>query len=323
MKEIIISSVNSGQRADKFVRKYLNEAPLSFIYKLFRIKDVKVNDKRIDGSYILKTNDVMKIYVTDKQLEEFNKPRQIINTSNQLDIIYEDENIIIVNKNSGLLVHGDSKEKRITLTNLVLSYLHQKGEYQVNEGSFAPAPCHRLDRNTSGLVIFAKNISSLHQLEELFKEKNDLSKEYLALVCGKITEDGKVDAPLYKDEEKKQVFVRSIKNGGKSALTYYYVEQCFNNATLLRVKIITGRTHQIRVHMAYIDHPILGDSKYGNFEQNRLFEKKFDYKNQFLHAHKISFKQLDGNLSYLSNREFVAPLPKKELSIIERLKEDV
>ena len=322
MKEIVINELNQGQRADKFVRKYLNEAPLSFIYKLFRIKDVKINGKRIDASYILKCGDVMRIYVTDAQLEEFNKPKAILPIDSSLDIIYEDENILIVNKPSSLLVHGDQSEKRRTLSNMVLNYLCSKGEYNPSSSvGFTPAPCHRLDRNTSGLVIFAKNLESLQYVEELFKDKALIKKEYLALVAGRVTADGKVDAPLLKNEDTKTVKVCPESKGGKKALTLYQVNTVFNDCTLLNVQIITGRTHQIRVHCTNIKHPILGDAKYGDFNINRRFEKKFNYKNQFLHAHKITFLELEGKLSYLSNKTFVAKLNKKESDIISTLKE--
>ena len=323
MKEIIINELNQGQRADKFVRKYLNEAPLSFIYKLFRIKDVKINGKRIDASYILKSGDVMRIYVTDAQLEEFNKPKAILPVDTSLDIIFEDDNILIVNKPSSLLVHGDQNEKRRTLSNMVLNYLCAKGEYNpASSLGFTPAPCHRLDRNTSGLVVFAKNLESLQYVEELFKDKALLKKEYLTLVSGRVTENGKVDAPLFKNEETKTVRVCPESKGGKKALTLYQVNTVFKDCTLLNVQIITGRTHQIRVHLSYIKHPVLGDAKYGDFNMNRRFEKKFNYKNQFLHAHKITFLDLEGKLSYLSNKTFVAKLNKKENDIINTLMED-
>ena len=323
MKEITITKINHGQRADKFIRKFLSDAPLSFIYKLFRIKDIKVNGKRINKEYILQENDFVQIYVTDKQLEEFSKPRIMVKTNVNLDIIYEDENIIIINKPSGLLVHGDINEKRITLTNIVLNYLSEKGEFDVNNNQgYVPSPCHRLDRNTSGLIIFAKNIESSHFLEDLFKTKENIKKNYVTLVAGTLYGKNKIDAPLYKDEEKNTVYVRNVKNGGKNALTYYEVKENFENCTLVNVDLITGRTHQIRVHMAYIGHPIIGDGKYGNINLNRKFEEKYHYNNQFLHAEKLTFLQINGTLSYLSNKTFIAPLPEKEKNNINQIREN-
>lgn len=321
MKEITITKVNHGQRADKFLRKYLSDAPLSFIYKLFRIKDIKVNGKRINKEYILQENDLMQIYVTDKQLEEFNKPRLVVKTNIDLDIIYEDDNIIIINKPSGILVHGDINEKRITLTNIVLNYLKEKDEFNENN-TFVPSPCHRLDRNTSGLIVFAKNIEALHILEELFKTKENIKKKYITLVDGLLYGSNKIDAPLYKDEEKNMVYVRNIKNGGKNALTLYEVKETFDNCTLLNVDLITGRTHQIRVHMAHIGHPIIGDGKYGNININRKFEGKYHYHHQFLHAETLTFINVTGILSYLSDQSFIAPLPEKENKILKIIREN-
>lgn len=322
MKEITITKANSNQRIDKFVKKYLNDAPLSFIYKLFRIKDVKVNSKRVDAKYVLKEGDFVQIYVSDKQLEDFSKPKAIIPLSSKLNVVYEDENLMIVSKPSGLLIHGDEHEKSLTLTNTVLNYLYQKGEYNPNDKAFTPAPCHRLDRNTSGLVLYAKNFESLQILEDLFKEKKELKKEYLALVCGKIFEGGKIDAPLLKNEQTKIVKVSSISKGAKPALTYYNVVKTFKDSTLVKVNIITGRTHQIRVHFSHIDHPVMGDSKYGNFAANKKFESRFNYKNQFLHAYKLSFFNIEGKLSYMSNKEFSCPLSDKESKILKELEND-
>lgn len=324
MKEILITNLNKGQRADKFVRKYLNDAPLSFIYKLFRIKDVKVNDKRIEASYILKEGDVIKIYVSDQQLADFSKPRTIVKSSVNLKVIYDDQNLLIVNKPSGLLIHGDEKEKRITLTNIVLNYLYEKGEYNPSDSAgFIPAPCHRLDRNTSGIVVYAKNLPSLQQMEALFKEKTQLKKEYLCLVVGKLYGKGKIDAPLFKDEKKNTVMIKDKAHGGKNALTYYQAKEVYRNCTLVDVNIVTGRTHQIRVHFASISHPVLGDSKYGSFTANKNFDAKYKYTGQFLHAYKLSFYEIDGHLSYLSNRIFEIDLPEIEKKIIEDLRREV
>ena len=219
-------------------------------------------------------------------------------------------------------IHGDENEKRITLTNVILNYLFEKNELDPSNHTFVPAPCHRLDRNTSGLVIFAKNIESLHILEELFKTKEEINKEYLTLVCGKLYGENKIEAPLFKDEKNNMVKVKSVSEGGKYALTYYKVLETFENCTLLNVKIVTGRTHQIRVHLSYINHPVLGDSKYGNFSMNKIFLEKYHYQNQFLHAYKIEFKNIEGCLSYLSNKTFIANLPTKEESILKSIQEE-
>lgn len=316
MKEIVITKQDEGKRIDKYVRKILSNAPLSFIYKLFRNKDVKINNKRVDISYILKENDVLRIYITDKQLEEFNKPNVLRQVKYDLDIIYEDENILIVNKPRGILIHGDINEKRITFTNQVLNYLHDKGEYN-SDDNFTPSPAHRLDRNTSGIVVFGKKIKILQELYELFKNRECISKYYTLLVNGYVKQNGIIDYSLLKDEKKGIVYVSKY---GKTSITKYKVLECFSKYTLLEAELVTGRTHQLRVHFAEFKHPICGDSKYGDYKTNKKFEKEFDFQNQFLHAKRIVFRKIDGELSYLSDKEFVAKLPKEEEFIIKELR---
>lgn len=320
MKELVITRENEGQRADKFVRKFLNDAPLSFIYKLFRKKDVKVNGHWINIDYVLKKQDVLRIYVSDEQIEEFVNPRPIVKTKFNHEIIYEDENILVINKPRGLLVHGDNQEKRITLTNQVLNYLYSKGEYDpAHDQGFTPAPAHRLDRNTSGIVVFGKTISALQCLLELFKDKEKIEKHYLALVVGDISKGGTIDFSLLKDAETGLVKV-SKSPMAKSALTRYEVQEKFHSYTLLDVQILTGRTHQIRAHMLAINHPVVGDGKYGDFKTNRYFKSTFNFENQFLHAAQLCFLNVEGCLSYLSNNTFVAKLPLEEAEILKKLK---
>lgn len=317
MFEVIIDKKNENQRVDKFVRKVLKNAPLSFIYKLFRKKDVKVNDKKIDIDYKLKENDVLKIYVSEQQLDDFKNKVNLKIVEFCHEIIYEDENILIINKPSGLLVHGDNKNKKETLTNDVLNYLYSKCEYD-NDSYFTPAPAHRLDRNTSGIIIFGKNSAVLHDLMELLQDKNKIEKEYIALVVGNINKEGVIDAPLLKIEKLNKVVV-SNDIGSKKAITKYYPYKNLKDYTLLKVNLLTGRTHQIRVHLSYINHPIVGDKKYGDIKVNKIFEEKYGLDSQFLHAYSIKFNKIDGILSYLSNKKFCANLSKKEHNIINLL----
>ncbi|MDY3994165.1 MAG: RluA family pseudouridine synthase [Candidatus Onthovivens sp.] len=316
MKEIVISNEFSNQRVDKYVRKYLNEAPLSFIYKLFRKKDVKVNNHWVKENYLLQPNDVLRIYVTDEQLEEFNKPKVVKNISfKDLDIVYEDKNILIINKPKGILVHGDINEKRMTLTNKVQSYILSKGE----QNDFLCSPVHRLDRNTSGLVIFAKNFKSSQYFMGLLKEKEQIEKYYLCLVVGKMEGNGTISIPLYKDESRGMVFKGNIKDGAKEAITKYNVIGTNNEYSLVEVQILTGRTHQIRAHFKEINHPLVGDGKYGDFKINKEFNSEFNYDSQFLHAYKIKFSNLEGDFKYLSKKVFVSPLNNKEKEILNKL----
>ena len=319
MIEKNIDSRNSNQRIDKFVRKVLPGASLSFIYKLFRKKDVKVNKHWVDINYILNEGETVQIYVTDKQLEEFQENQNLCRTSIfSHEIIFEDENILVVNKPKNLLVHGDSKDKKRTLHNDVLNYLYSKGEYIPNSG-FTPGPAHRIDRNTSGIVIFGKKIEVLQQLLNFFKEKDQISKEYLALIKGKISTAGEINAKLEKNEEKNMVFVSKSLNA-KTAITQYEPYKIFEDTSLVKVKILTGRTHQIRVHFSHIKHPVIGDKKYGDFELNKKFEKNFELDSQFLHAYKITFGEIDGVLSYLSNKEFIASLDAKLDKVLKKLR---
>ena len=319
MKEIKITEKTYNQRVDKFVRKYLNEAPLSFIYKLFRKKDVKINGHWVKENYILQNGDILRIFVTDEQLSEFNKPKSVEDLKITFKIIYEDENILIVNKPKGLLIHGDETEKRITLSNMVLSYLCKNNEYNPNGEGFTPAPCHRLDRNTSGLVIYAKNLESSQILMDLFKTHENIHKSYIALLDGVIDKNGKIEAPLLKDSSTGFVKVSSVDRGAKKAITEYELISHNNKYSLVEANLITGRTHQLRVHFSYINHPILGDQKYGNFAENKLFDERFNYHYQFLHAHKVVFDNVPGRLKYLSNKWFIADLFSKDINILKEL----
>ncbi len=319
MKEVVIGKINDGQKAEKFVKKYLSEAPLGFIYKAFRKKDIKVNGHWISKEAILHEGDVLRIYVSDQQLSDFRKPRPAQKKEFPYPIVYEDDNVLIVDKPKGLLVYGDKTGIRETLGNAVLDYLYLKGEYDPENSSFTPSPAHRLDRNTSGLVVYGKNDASLKALTDLFKERKEIHKTYLCLVLGEITKDGEIDKPLYKDATSGRVYVRPLSQGAKSALTRYHVIKTFPGYTLLEVELVTGRTHQIRVHMASISHPIIGDEKYGDFASCRLVKSKTGLESQFLHAYSLSFGQLPHPLENLSGNRFHAPLPpflEKTLQIL-------
>ena len=318
MKEITITKANDGQRIEKFVRHYLSEAPLGFIYKAFRKKDIKINGHWVKKDAVVHEGDVVRIYVTDAQLEDFAKPKEIVQKPFNHPIVYEDENILIVNKPSGLLVMGDEKEKRVTLANDVLSYLYSKGEYNPKDSSFTPSPAHRLDRNTSGIIVFGKTDEALKELTRLFKERDQIDKRYLALVAGIPSKDeGTINAPLLKDENMGLV---KVSKEGKEAITKYKVLEKYEDSSLLELELLTGRTHQIRVHLSYLGNPIIGDGKYGDFEMNRLYKTRYKINSQFLIAYSLSFKNVSGPLSYLSNKTFKISLEKEEKSILDLLK---
>ena len=325
MQKYTITEREDGLTLEKYVRKVLNIAPLSFIYKLFRKKDVKVNGHWEDRKYIVHSKDEIAIYVTPAQLEEFNQKNVYTPNDAIKDwVIYEDNQLLLINKPRGVLVQKGESTHSKPLDQMVVEYEMSKGDYNPDEeNAFVPGPAHRLDRNTSGIIAFGKTHQALEYLFHLLKERDAIGKHYLTLVYGKIEKDGYVDAPLLKDEATNTVKVASKDNGAKVAKTIYKVVKNLGDYTLLDVTLVTGRTHQIRVHLAYIHHPVIGDSKYGDFKINNTFYKEFGLKNQFLHASEMHFGHLDEPFSYLSSRKFVAPLPSELENIIIQLKEKI
>ena len=324
MREFIINESENGLTLEKYAFKVLKTAPMSFVYKLFRKKDIKVNGCHQDKKYRLSTNDVVAIYINEQQFEEFIKEKELTpNTKIKDWIIYEDDNVLFVNKPKGLLVQKSSPHDE-SLDQYVIEYLMATNQYDPNkEKGFVPGPAHRLDRNTSGLVVFGKNHNALTLLFDLFKNHDLINKHYLALVVGQVEkEKDTIDAPLLKDEETNTV--RVAKNG-KTAKTVYKLVKKYNEYSLLDITLLTGRTHQIRVHMAYIKHPIVGDSKYGDFEANKIFKQKYGLSSQFLHAYKMGFGDLPAPLNNLSRKEFVAE-PREDiadiLTVLDNKKED-
>jgi len=322
MNQIKVTNKEQGQRIDKYIRKYLNNAPLSFIYKLFRKKDIKVNGKKADINYILKENDLIEIYIKDDLLNNLNKPKEIEIEKINLDIIYEDDNILIINKDPNVLIHeGEENKKANTVNNMILNYLLSKKEYSPSD-IYTPSCVHRLDRNTSGLVIASKNLETSKILLDLFKDKENLEKHYIALVKGNTKNSETISKKLLKDEKKKFVTVDNTR--GLEAITKYSKIVSNNNYSLLKVQILTGRTHQIRVHMASINHPIINDEKYGDYKANKEFFNAYKYKYHFLHSHIIRFKDMPEKLKYLENKEFIAPLKKEQKQILSKLfKEEI
>lgn len=310
MQKFVVNSSESGQTLEKYVRKVLKEAPLSFIYKLFRKKDIKVNGHWEKEKYIIQEGEEVYIYITDSQLEEFKKKvveKKVTDISNW--IIYEDKNILLINKPRGVMVQKDHSGEP-ALDDMVISYLIDKKEYDPSkEVGYVPAPSHRLDRNTAGIVIFGKNITALRELMNIVSNKSLIEKKYLALVKGITDEKGEINAPLIKNPSNGRV---SISKDGKEAITLYKrVKTIKDQYSLLEVSLLTGRTHQIRVHLASISHPIIGDSKYGDYSLNKEIESKYHFKNQFLVAYYLKFKSLSGELKYLSNKSFKIDLPKE------------
>ena len=224
------------------------------------------------------------------------------------NIVYEDQNLLIINKPRGLLLQQDGDNTHQSLDNIVSLYLNA-----------VAMPVHRLDKDTSGIVIFAKNKKAADEMGKIFNDHSQIEKHYLTLVSGVLDEDGVIEAPLRKSFERKKMIVAPLKSGAKPAITKYHVLEKYQNDTLLDVELLTGRTHQIRAHMSYIRHHVVGDIKYGDYKVNNEFKRLFNFENQFLHAYKIRFLDINGYFSYLKNQEFSVELPPELQEILKKL----
>ena len=304
MKTFTISKNDSGQRLDKFISKAVPALPKSLMYKYIRTKRIKVNSKRSDISTKLCENDVVDMYINDEFFAPTDERYDFLSASKNIDIVYEDENIILLNKKVGLLSHPDETEYNDTLITRVKRYLYEKGDYNPkDENSFAPALVNRIDRNTGGIVIAAKNAESLRILNQKLKDR-EMEKYYLCVVHGILKKkSGTLIGWLTKDEKKNRVDVyKSEKPGTKEIRTKYEVIDEKDGLSLVEVELLTGRTHQIRAHFASIGHPLLGDGKYGTNALN----KSLGYKKQFLYSYRLrfTFESDAGCLEYLNNKSF-------------------
>ncbi len=321
MIEIKISENEENQRLDKFLRKYLSNAPLSFIYRMVRKKNIKLNGKKTEIQKILKNGDILTLYLSEKDVEQMKGQKTVQNIKKNFKIAYEDENIIVVEKPKGLLIHGTEHEKKDTLVNQVVAYLYQKGEYDPKvEKTFTPAAVHRLDRNTSGLVIFGKNYKSIQTLNAMIRNKNDIRKFYIAMVSGNVIKSMHIKGNIIKNEEKNKVVLVSKENADAKEIETIFKPLIGNGKyTLIEVELITGRTHQIRAHLADSGFPLIGDEKYGNHRLNEKIREEFGLTSQYLHAYKLIFENSDEPLSYLQGKEIYSELPKQLTEIKEKL----
>lgn len=320
MKRIIIDQNHANQRIDKYLKKLLCQAPSQLIYKMIRKKDVKVNGKKVKENYILQENDEVSLFLYEDKFQEYAKPQTIFDLKIQFEVIYEDQNILIVNKPAGLLVHEDMKDEINTLSHQVLTYLNQKGEYDPYKNlGFTPGPVHRLDRNTSGLVIFGKTMRALQDLNEMMKKRYCIEKKYLTICKGYIESSELIG---YMKKDKDQSLVKVVSQNDPDALKMHTIVELVESNqefSLLKVQLITGRTHQIRVHLSSVGHPIIGDSKYGDFMLNKRIKKEYHLNHQFLHAYQIKFIKPIGCLKYLQDQTMTSPLPKDLLNIKRKI----
>ncbi len=307
MQIFIINENDSGQRIDKFIQKAIPSLPKSAMYRLIRKKDIKLNGRRCGISDRLCTGDKVTVYVPDTAV----KATSFTAAPPDIDIVYEDENILIVNKPAGLTVHSDNERCSDNLIDRIKHYLFINGAYRPDEeNTFAPALCSRLDRNTCGLVTAAKNAAALREINSAIAENRSV-KLYHCITCG-IPEVNTGILTAYHCKESKENIVRiskSPKDGYKEIKTGFRLLESRPPLSLLEIHLYTGRTHQIRAHLASIGLPVLGDTKYGCANMNKQYHRF----TQALCAYSLCFSFPESSpLSYLSDRIFTAPVPEFE-----------
>ena len=295
---------DAGMRMDKLIARLMPTLPKSLMYKYIRMKKIKLNGKRTEISFKPQVGDVIEAYIPNEFNVKVEPKYDFLSAPNRLDIVYEDENILLVDKKQGLLVHPDKNEYRDTLIARICHYLYEKGEYNpATEHSFTPALANRIDRNTGGIVLAAKNAASLKMLCDKIKSR-ELDKRYLAVVHGRLKQkEGLLQGYLQKDENKNRVFLQKNKTeNAKTIQTAYRVLSEKEDLSLIEVHLITGRTHQIRAHFASIGHPLLGDGKYGRLKE----DKKLGFSKQALYSYKLTFNFTEdgGLLEYLNHQTF-------------------
>lgn len=353
MKQIMINENEAGQRLDKFLSKYLNQAPKSFLYKMLRKKNIVLNEKKADGSEKLNLNDEVKLFLSDETIEKFSKISYGLeqragggNSSTnpeplpKPDIIFENKHICLMNKPWGILSQKAEKDD-VSMNEVFLQYLLDSGQITADEmRTFKPSVCNRLDRNTTGLIIGGKSLYGLQKMSELLKNRS-MHKYYLCIVAGKMTGERQIEGYLAKDSASNQVKIyeeipgsindnisddaqdknQTIENEFSYIKTAYKALATNGQYSLLEVLLVTGRTHQIRAHLASIGCPIVGDSKYGSTKVNRKMRDKYKLKNQLLHSWRLEMPNdkeiFQVELQEIAGEKFLAPLPEMFRKIME------
>ena len=326
MQELTVTSREAGQRLDKYLARYLSEAPKSFLYKMMRKKNITLNGKKCEGSEKLAAGDAVRLYFSEETLEKFRGKTGAGKAGGRRlaerfagGIIYEDSHIILFNKPAGLLSQKAAPED-VSAVEWALAYLQDKGELSDEDYQrFHPSVCNRLDRNTSGLLLIGKTMAGLQAMSAVLKDRS-LHKDYLCLTAGQVKEPCHVKGYLSKNEKTNQVRVTAEPEGdAKPIETWYTPEAYAGGVTKLRVRLVTGRSHQIRAHLAYLGHPIIGDGKYGDSRVNEIWRRRLGVRHQLLHAWKLTFPQMEGELAALSGREFTAPEPEIFAKVMGRV----
>lgn len=329
MREISISSVDEGQRLDKYLAKYMPEAPKSFFYKMMRKKNIVLNGKKAAGMEKLNNGDTIKLFLADDTIEKFRgageeKTKTVHDMKDKqlkLDIIFEDEDILVINKPVDMLSQKADKDD-ISLVEHISWYLDEKKDKENAEfEGFKPGICNRLDRNTSGLIIAGKSIKGLQSMNEIFRERK-LKKYYLCIVKGHVDGFKRIDGYLTKNENHNTVSIsKKMTQGAYKIVTEYeplaYGRLQGENYTLLKVHLVTGKSHQIRAHLKSIGHPIVGDSKYGYKDVYKIFRKEFGLRHQLLHAWRLELSDDEIVPDKYKNKVFEAAVPEEFSDILE------
>lgn len=322
MRALSVTRNEAGQRLDKLLVKYLNLAGKSFIYKMMRKKNITLNGKKCDGSERLKEGDEICLYLSEETIAKFSEVQIQKVKKCHLDIIYEDENIILINKPSGMLSQK-AKESDESLVEYLIDYLLSNGRLKEEElKSFRPSVCNRLDRNTSGIVTAGTSLPGLQVLSEVIRERT-IGKYYLCVVNGRLQNRAEIEGWLFKDEKTNRVTVlKTERDGARPIRTEYIPLKSDGRFTLLEVKLITGRSHQIRAHLASIGHPIAGDSKYGDPAVNARVKEEYGVRSQLLHSWRLELPdELPEPLTSLSGRIFTAEMPPEMARMTERFRD--
>ena len=318
MQEIHISGNEAGQRLDKLLGKFLSDAPKSFLYKMMRKKNIVLNGKKATGNEKLKSGDEVRLYLSDETFENFAGKATVSRAVCKLSVVYEDKDILLINKPAGMLSQPD-KTGKPSLVEYVIGYLLEKGEITEKDlSTFKPSVCNRLDRNTSGIVAAGKSLRGLQMLSALFHDRS-MSKYYLCITEGVIEKEAHIKGYLHKEEKCNKVVVSKEKRKDSLPIETKY-QPLGNNGTLtlLKVELITGRSHQIRAHLASVGHAIIGDHKYGSREKNQIYGEKYHLAHQLLHGYRLSLPKMPEDFSNLSDRVFLAPVPELFLQVLKK-----
>ena len=328
MKEIRISKVEAGQSLRKALLKYFAKAPTSFVYKMLRKKNITLNGKKAQGNEVLQEGDLIKLFISQETIYKFTGNESLIDKSKsecieidsfssrtRVEIVFENQDILLLNKPVGVLSQK-AKESDFSMVEYIISYLLKTDAISKELlQTFKPSICNRLDRNTSGLITAGKTMAGLQELNKMFRE-GTVEKYYLCIVNGEVNESVAVKGYLQKDDEINKVTIL-VDGKGDYIETQYTPLRISNGLTLLKVKLITGKAHQIRAHLASCGYPLLGDYKYGDKAINDKFKKKYELESQLLHSFSLVFPETAGPLALLSGKGFEAKPPKLFIEIME------